>query len=120
MALKDVKNYFKEEEKLYFDMLNSLSEMQKEFEEGNITEEELNKMLLPVTNIKNVYLLLAYVIYLFNQPNRKKKISKYKKQNREINSFFEDNDLSMDIALEKDKDALKLFKENLKKLKRDE
>lgn len=120
MALKDVKKYFKEEEKLYFDMLNSLNEMQKEFEEGNVTEEELNKMLLPVTDIKNIYLLLAYVIYLFNQPNRKKKVPKYKKQNKEINSFFGNNGLSMDETLEKDKDILKTFKENLKNFKKDE
>lgn len=119
MALKQVKDYYKSVEKLYFDMVHSLEEMSEEFKKGNVTEEELNKLLAPVNNIKDNYLRLSYVMYLFAQPKRGKKRPKYEEQERELLRRFKD--LSIDEAsdLLLSQDALKEFKKHLSEFKKE-
>ena len=114
MALKQVKDYYKSVEKLYFDMLHSLKEMNEEFKKGNVTEEELNKLLTPVNNIKDNYLRLSYVLHLFYEPNRQKKVKKYEKQEHNINKIFEENRITKEQDLQDSEYALTEFKKHLK------
>ena len=114
MALKQVKDYYKSVEKLYFDMLHSLEEMNEEFKKGNVTEEELNKLLTPVNNIKDNYLRLSYVLHLFYEPNRQKKVKKYEKQEHNINKLFEENRITKEQDLQDSEYALTEFKKHLK------
>ena len=114
MALKQVKDYYKNVEKLYFDMIHSLEEMNEEFKKGNVTEEELNKLLTPVNNIKDNYLRLSYVLHLFYEPNRQKKVKKYEKQEHNINKIFEENRITKEQDLQDSEYALTEFKKHLK------
>lgn len=114
MALKQVKDYYKNVEKLYFDMVHSLEEMNEEFKKGNVTEEELNKLLTPVNNIKDNYLRLSYVLHLFYEPNRQKKVKKYEKQEHNINKIFEENRITKEQDLQDSEYALTEFKKHLK------
>ena len=114
MALKQVKDYYKSVEKLYFDMVHSLEGMQEEFNKGNVTEEELNKLLTPVNNIKDNYLRLSYVLHLFYEPNRQKKVKKYEKQEHNINKIFEENRITKEQDLQDSEYALTEFNKDLK------
>lgn len=117
MARKHVVEYFKDIEKLYFDMVHSLEEMESEFNKGNVTEEELNKLLMPVNNIKDNYLRLAYVMHLLNMPVRNQKKSKYQRQEKKSVDFFDKMSLTKEQTLIESQEALKKFKENLASLK---
>lgn len=119
MALKQVKDYYKSVEKLYFDMLHSLEEMNEEFKKGNVTEEELNKLLTPVNNIKDNYLRLSYVLHLFYEPNRQKKVKKYEKQNHILTDKFKEMGVDKKSDLEESKYALKEFKKHLEEFKKE-
>ena len=119
MALKQVKDYYKSVEKLYFDMLHSLEEMNEEFKKGNVTEEELNKLLTPVNNIKDNYLRLSYVLHLFYEPNRQKKVKKYEKQEHNINKIFEENRITKEQDLQDSEYALTEFKKHLEEFKKE-
>ena len=117
MALKQVKEYYKSVERLYFDMIHSLKEMEDEFRKGNVTEEELNKLMLPVNNIKDNYLRLSYMMHLFYEPNRRKKVARYNRQHASLNDVFTSTRVSMREDLKDSEDALKEFKKHLKEFK---
>lgn len=119
MALKQVKDYYKSVEKLYFDMVHSLEGMQEEFSKGNVTEEELNKLLIPVNNIKDNYLRLSYIMHLFYEPNRRKKIPAYNKQERKIVNVFKQNKITKEQDLQESEYALKEFKKHLEEFKKE-
>ena len=119
MALKQVKDYYKSVEKLYFDMLHSLKEMNEEFKKGNVTEEELNKLLTPVNNIKDNYLRLSYIMYLFYQPNREKKIKKFEKQEHQLAQTFRECGIDKRSDLDCSEYSLKEFKKHLIEFKKE-
>lgn len=115
MALKQVKNYYKQVEKLYFELASELKEMEDDFKKGECTEEELQNFLIPVNNIKENYQRLAYIMFLFYQPNKEKKKGKYFKQNKGLAKYFDKNGLTIEQEIEREKDALKAFKQAIKK-----
>ena len=115
MALKQVKNYYKQVEKLYFELASELKEMEDDFKKGECTEEELQNLLIPVNNIKENYQRLAYIMFLFYQPNKEKKKDKYFKQNKGLVKYFDKNGLTIEQEIEREKDALKTFKQAIKK-----
>lgn len=119
MALKQVKDYYKGIEKLYFELVNDLREMEEEFKEGNVTEEELNKLLIPVNNIKDNYLRLSYILHLFYQPNKDKKVSKYNNQHKDLVNVFKENKITKEQELENSRYALDEFKKNLDDFKKE-
>lgn len=119
MSLKHVKDYYKGIEKLYFELVNDLREMEQEFKEGNVTEEELNKLLIPVNNIKDNYLRLSYILHLFYQPNREKKIPKYNNQHKDLIKVFKENKITKKQELENSRYALDEFKKNLDDFKKE-
>ena len=71
MAIKQVKNYYKQVEKMYLELLSDLKEMEEDFKNNECTEEELQNLLIPVRGIEENYKRLSYIMYLLYQPNRK-------------------------------------------------
>lgn len=114
MAIKHVKEYFHQIEKMYWDLNASLIEMKEDFERGEATEEQLNNLLTPVSGIQQQYMQLAYLMHLLYQPTKKENADKFKKRNKILEQYFEDKHLTKEQMLERDADALKLFKEKLK------
>ena len=45
MAIKHVKNYYKQIEKMYFELISELHEMEEDFKKNECTEEELQNLL---------------------------------------------------------------------------
>lgn len=114
MAVKQVKDYYIQIEKMYFDLLSSLKEMEEDFKKGECTEEELQNLLTPVNSIKDNYQRLAYIMYLLFQPKSDKKNKTYIKQNQMLHDYFVSLGLTKEQELQKDYDVLKRFKEDLK------
>ena len=66
MAIKQVKNYYKQVEKMYLELLSDLKEMEEDFKNNECTEEELQNLLIPVRGIEENYKRLSYIMYLLN------------------------------------------------------
>lgn len=114
MSVKHIKKYYNDIQKMYFELVSDLKEMESELKAGTCTEEELNNLLLPVKGIEENYKRLSYIMYLLYQPNRDSKKDKYNKANKEIYKFFNENDLTKEKEVEKEKNDLKEFRDNLK------
>ena len=114
MSVKHIKKYYNDIQKMYFELVSDLKEMERDLKAGTCTEEELNNLLLPVKGIEENYKRLSYIMYLLYQPNRDSKKDKYNKANKEIYNFFNENDLTKEKEVEKEKNDLKEFRDNLK------
>ena len=114
MAIKQVKNYYKQVEKMYLELLSDLKEMEEDFKNNECTEEELQNLLIPVRGIEENYKRLSYIMYLLYQPNRKNKEGRYRKENKELDKYFTDNGLKDKQEIEKEEHVLKEFKKMLK------
>ena len=114
MSVKHIKKYYNDIQKMYFELVSDLKEMERDLKAGTCTEEELNNLLLPVKGIEENYKRLSYIMYLLYQPNRDNKKDKYNKANKEIYKFFNDNGLTKEKEVEKEKNNLKEFRDNLK------
>lgn len=117
MALKQYRNYYRQIEKMYFELTDDLKEVEEELKKGECTEDEFNNLMLPVRNLLENYKRLSYGMYLLYQPNRESKKSKYEKQNKYLKNYFEENNLTQDQEINKSKDDLKKFKELVKEFK---
>ena len=117
MSIKHVKRYYKQTEKMYFELLADLHEMEEDFKAGECTEEQLQNLLLPVNNLKENYKLISYFMYLLAQPNRDSKEKKYQNQNKDLTDYFKENKLMVEEQKSMGEDALKKFKEEVKKWK---
>ena len=69
MSVKHIKKYYNDIQKMYFELVSDLKEMESELKAGTCTEEELNNLLLPVKGIEENYKRLSYIMYLLYQPN---------------------------------------------------
>ena len=107
MAIKHVKNYYKQIEKMYLELVSELHEMEEDFKKNECTEEELQNLLVPVRGIEENYKRLAYILYLLYQPNRDKKSGKYHKENKDLYKYFKDNNLTAEQEIQKEEHALK-------------
>lgn len=114
MAIKHVKNYYKQIEKMYLELVSELHEMEEDFKKNECTEEELQNLLVPVRGIEENYKRLAYILYLLYQPNRDKKSGKYHKENKDLYKYFKDNNLTAEQEIQKEEHALKEFKKSIK------
>lgn len=116
MAIKQVKDYYKKVEKMYLDLSSELKELQEGMKNGDVTQEEVDRLLTPVQGIKDNYLRLSYILHLLYQPQRKEKESKFEKWHKDRVDFFKETGITEEQELKKEEDSLKIFDENIKKL----
>lgn len=114
MAIKQVKEYYKQVETLYLELASELQEMEEDFKGGECTDEQLQNLLVPVNNIRENYQRLAYIMFLLHQPNKVKKENKYNKQNKELYNYFNNNGMLAEQEIAKEKDSLIEFKKLIK------
>ena len=114
MAMKHLKSYYEQVEKLYLELASELKEMEEDFKNNECTEEELQNLVIPVNNIITNYKQLAYVLFLLYQPKNDKKKAKYEKQNKDLVKYFTDEELTAQQQLTKEEASLKTFRELVK------
>ena len=119
MAIKQVKQYYKQVEKMYMELATSLSEAEEEFKKGEITEQQRDNLLIPIQGLKENYIRLSYIKHLLMEPNRKSKKGPYEKQHKKRTEYFKNNNLTAEQDIELEKNILKTFEQNLKEGKFD-
>ena len=90
MAKKDFDIYFDNIQKTYVEMNLILQKFLKEIEEGKIKPEDIEQFKSSMTPIVNNYGVMCQVKLLLDQPQKKEKINKWKKQNKKFISKCDD------------------------------
>ena len=82
MSKRHVDEYFRQVSDNYIEMVDALKELEEEAKTGLISPEKLENTKQLVEGIKTNYMRISYIMFLFNQPNKEKKVKKYQSQNK--------------------------------------
>ena len=117
MAIRDVREYFYTMLAQYLEEKQNLEDFAAALKDDLITEEQMQDAMASVANLEENYHRLAYIMYLFNMPNRAAKKTGYIRQYQPILDEFKRLGVDIDSIKEENADALKHFKAALKALK---
>jgi hypothetical protein len=117
MAIKDVRQYFYTMLSQYIEEKQNLADFEEALKDGLITEAQMQEAMENVANLEENYHRLAYIMYLFNMPNRGSKKAGYIRQHRSILEEFKRLGVDIESIKEENTDALAHFKAALAKLK---
>ena len=117
MAIRDVREYYYAMLAQYLEEKQNLEDFSEALKEGLITEEQMQDAIDNVSGLEENYHRLAYIMYLFNMPNRATKKPRYVRQHKPILDEFERLGLDIKAIKDENTDALKHFKAALRKLK---
>lgn len=117
MAIKDVRQYFYTMLSQYIEEKQNLADFEEALKEGLITEEQMQEAMENVASLEENYHRLAYIMYLFDMPNRGSKKASYVRQHKNILDELKALGADLDSVKAENTDALIHFKTALKKLK---
>ena len=103
MSMKHIKDYYKQITDDYLEMLHDIEDMEKLALTSMVEPERIEMMKETFAPIKDNWQKWSFMMFLLNMPNKKDKISKYKKQVK-----FNNN---VDM-LKENEESFKKFKNN--------
>ena len=105
MSVKAVRKYYDQICEQYHEMIELIHDLEKEAEQDLVEPERIERLKEQVAPIKQNYERWTYMMFLLNQPERKSKHERYKRQNsRFLQNLDKQNDL--DSVLEENKASL--------------
>lgn len=116
MAIKDVKHYFYTMLSQYLEEKQNLEDFSEALKDGLITEEQMQEAMENVANLEENYHRLAYIMYLFDMPNRDSKKAVYIRQYGSILEEFKRLGVDLESIKKENTDALAHFKAALNTL----
>lgn len=117
MAIKDVKHYFYTMLAQYLEEKQNLADFEEALKDGLITEDQMQEAKETVAGLETNYYRLAYIMYLFDMPNRGSKKAAYVKQYKSILKELEALGADIESVKKENSDALIHFKTALEALK---
>jgi len=105
MAKKDFDEYYEQVANEYAEMLDSLREMEQLAEDKVVNPDKVEEIRKAVEPLKNNYMTLSWVMFLLNQPVKKKKVERYRNQQKNKIRKIDPN---------KERSPISVHKENLK------
>lgn len=118
MSLKHVKRYYQQIQEQYLEMVNDTKDFDEAVKKGLIDQAQYDQAQTLLSRVKENYERLSYIIYLFYQPNRDKKVAKFDNRHKGLLEHFSDAKSSKEAILEENADMLKQFKEMVKEIKK--
>lgn len=88
MAFIDVVKYCDDLSKQYDRSIKMLEAVNKDYRDGNISEEQLQSIENSYNKIKENYSRVAYIMYLLNLPKSRRKKNKEKAKKPNIKEMF--------------------------------
>lgn len=82
MSKKDFDKYYDSIEKDYFELLSLLKDTQKEFEDGLVSPDAVEKIQQIVEPVKRNYETISYIRFILNLPVKKHKRERFKNANK--------------------------------------
>lgn len=116
MALRDVKEYYYNTMMQYLTMKEDLADFEQALADGYITEDKLEVVKADIAAVEQNYQRLAYIMFLFNLPQRKHKQEKFLKANTKLIDEFARLKADKDAVINGNKDILSHFKQELQRL----
>ena len=116
MALKDVKSYYYKMLSQYIESKNDLADFEAALKTGYITEDQLTEAKDDVEQMKNNVDRLAYILYLFELPNRKDKKVLAKKRNENLEEYFSRVEADESAVMDENLSLLTHLRETLRSL----
>lgn len=80
MSKKHVDEYFNSVVSNYKEMLDALHDLEEECSTGLVDPDMVEQMKTMIKPIKENYMTLSWIMFLFNMPNKKEKKKKYEKE----------------------------------------
>lgn len=117
MAIRDVRQYFYTMLAQYLEEKQNLEDFAEALKDGLITEEQMQEAVATVAELENNYHRLAYIMYLFDMPNKASKKAAYVRQYSSIVEEFKRLGVDIESIKAENTDALVHFKAALKALK---
>ena len=118
MAIKDVRTYFYTMLAQYIEEKTNLKDFEEALKDGNITEDQMIEAMDIVADLEKNYHRLAYIMYLFDMPNRPSKKRNYIRQNATLLEEFKRLGADLDTVKKENDDTLLHFKTALAALKK--
>jgi iron uptake system EfeUOB component EfeO/EfeM len=118
MSLKHVKNYYLQIQEQYLQMVEDSKDFDEAVKGGFMDQAQYDQAQSMLGRIKENYERLSYIIYLFYQPNRDKKVAKFNKQNKETYNHMSNSTYSQEAVLNENADILKEFKKLIRGIKK--
>ena len=84
MAVKHVQDYFNQICNDYHELLDTLHDMEEEYNRKLVSPETLENLKKQIQPIKNNYETISYIMYLLNMPAKKGKKKRYEGQNKKL------------------------------------
>jgi len=84
MSRRDVEEYYNLITNDYKEMVNTLKEMEELAAQDIVNPDKVDEVRRMVEPLKNNYQRISYIMFLLNQPNRKKKVERYVKSNEKF------------------------------------
>lgn len=106
MAKRDVVKYFKDQQEMYLDMVESAKAVDEAFKAGRFEESAANAIKEQINVMRQNYERIAYIMYLLNMP--------IKEANKE--EYIDNNFCVEDYLKQKRADAYSVNKESKKAL----
>lgn len=98
MSVKDVKLYYDKVCNQYLEMKKEIKDWEIEASKNMVDPERLKNLKDMIVPLMKNYERWSYIMFLLNQPTRKKKQSKYKKQyQKSISKLNKDNSIEATI-----------------------
>ena len=116
MALKDVKSYYYKMLSQYIESKNDLADFEAALKTCYITEDQLTEAKDDVEQMKNNVDRLAYILYLFELPNRKDKKVLAKKRNENLEEYFSRVEADESAVMDENLSLLTHLRETLRSL----
>lgn len=129
MALKHVLDYYKSAQKLYHSFVKNAESMQELASQGEVTEEEVERLLTPLYTAAENYKRIAYLLYALSRPDDSKhkerrtrnrccspqrsRIKKRNKKDMALYQYFRDNKIIDTLALKELEEQLETFKKDI-------
>lgn len=106
MSVKHVIEYYKKMDKQRLDMLSMLELFDKQMRTSMVDSEKYEQIKKMAETFNTNYQRLSYIIYLLNQPNKKKKQQDYARRNKKFLQTL-DKKHSLDSVLNENNTVLK-------------
>lgn len=116
MSYKHVKDYYVQVEQQYMEALSDTADYKQAFEDGYLSQEQLEQAEDLLFALKQNYERLSYIMYLFNKPNKPNKALKYEKQFSYLNEWLKARSATKKSVIEENENVLVNYVKYIKDL----
>ena len=116
MSYKHVKDYYVQVERQYMEALSDTADYKQAFEDGYLSQEQLEQAENLLYALKQNYERLSYIMYLFNKPNKPNKVMKYEKQFSYLDEWLKARSATKKSVIEENENVLVNYVKYIKDL----